>query len=654
MIANISDFRSQVLEILSGKEVEFTVEEIVENFLKPLDQHYYSETHSQSIIDDNQYDTLYNIARAMDPTNVYFTGVGSDVRGDKVKLPYTMGSLDQVYEAELTQWVEQKELEDETIIISEKLDGVSCMLIYNSTGDLQIAYSRGNGVEGADITRHVRKICNLPEKNINMAGCAIRAEIIVSHENFKTLQKLIKTRSNKQYKNARNLIAGLMNAKENNNIVYEYINVICYEIINQPLSKSDQLTKLKLCGFQVPWFVDILGLKLTDHELSSIIQIRKDVGAYEIDGVVLDVDDYEKRLSLNPTRDTFNPAYSVKYKVVDSNNVKRATVQNVEWNISKHGYLKPKVVFDAVDVGGVTIKNATGFNAKFIKDNNIGPGAVVELVRSGDVIPFIRSVLIQSESPKLPNPKLEWEWNETNVDIVLQNPDDNPEVKMQQIIDFFTSLNVAHLKEGNIRKFANYIGSFDIIDFLNSDSKDWQLAIGTNGLKIHQSITERFSNLNIYELMGSTSIFGRGLGKRKFKLLLQSISFEDLKSATVEQIAQVEGFDIKTAEKIITGMSTFCEWLDRLGEFVNITYENNTSEGKFKGHKVCFTGFRDKVLAEKVESLGGVIQSAVSSKTTYLVAANPNSTSSKMKKARTVPGITIFSVEEFKNFLNES
>ena len=152
------------------------IEEII-TLLTEADDLYYNNV--ESSLSDAEYDTLRNLAKKLDPTNKYFIGVGSAVRGGKVPLPVKMGSLDQLHnDAEIAKWLSDKQLFNDNIVITDKLDGVSCLLVYDNTGNLQVAYSRGDGVEGADITRHIKNISNVPKK---ISGkMLVRGELIMN------------------------------------------------------------------------------------------------------------------------------------------------------------------------------------------------------------------------------------------------------------------------------------------------------------------------------------------------------------------------------------------------------------------------------------------------------------------------------------------
>ena len=195
-------------ELAAGDYDDYDVDTLV-TALRTLDTVYFND--DESWLTDGQYDALRRFVLTLDPLNDYFKKVGANVRGGKIKLPYELGSLDQVEIGEITDWVGEWMLQKEQVAITEKLDGMSCLITYNADGSLAIAYSRGNGTEGADITRHVKHL-DIPK---NVGGTkAIRAEIIISKKNFPKIQKLIKRRAGGEYKNARNMISGSMNASK--------------------------------------------------------------------------------------------------------------------------------------------------------------------------------------------------------------------------------------------------------------------------------------------------------------------------------------------------------------------------------------------------------------------------------------------------------
>ena len=155
--------------------------------------------------------------------------------------------------------------------------------------------------------------------------------------------------------------------------------------------------------------------EISNELLSKLLLDWRKAYKYEIDGVIVVNDKIYPR----PTK---NPEYAFAFKMVISDQVVEAKVVDVLWAPSKDGYLKPRVQIEPVTLGGAKIEFATGFNARFIVDHKIGIGAVVSVIRSGEVIPHILSVIVPAEKPLMP--LVPYKWNDTHVDIILDKDDD--------------------------------------------------------------------------------------------------------------------------------------------------------------------------------------------------------------------------------------
>lgn len=639
---------------------EHPISDIV-SLLELADDLYYND--DESILSDADYDTLRRYTKLTDPTHPYFLGIGSSTRGGKVKLPYQMGSLDQVYEGEIIPWVNKWGLTRNKGVVSDKLDGASGMVIYDAAGQFQIAYSRGDGVEGADISRHLRQMPSLP-KNVEFYSkpLVVRGENIISIKNFPIVQNLVTTRNNKPYKNARNCVSGLMNASSNPESVYQYIDFVAYEIVGSELSKKDQLLLLINLGFNVVWYEDWHFDNIDDGLLTAHLRTRRKWSNYEIDGLVIEVESAVKRAEMNPTRSTLNPAYAIKYKVADESNLAIAEVVDVDINISKHGYLKPRVQIKPVELVGVTVTYATGFNMKFIYDNKIGPGAKIKITRSGDVIPFILDVVHPmpetydwSDYENWFNSKItqfgDVAWTDTYVDLVLENANDNQTVKYQQLIDFFNTIDAPHLGEGNLQKIFE-MGFVTPESIIALTQEDISSLVGSSvmGKKIFTGLREKLTNIPLYKLMGAHPAFGRGIGVRKMKKLYDAFAGQMNMCESITQITKVDGFEDKTARRIQAGYAPFVDFLQEIKPYISIAPYEAPKVGKFNGLTVVFTGFRSSELEKSIEEAGGKMGSSVSGKTNLVVADNPTGKSGKLDKARDL-NIKIISVDELKRML---
>lgn len=616
--------------------------------LKAADEAYFNNS-SQIFLSDEEYDTLKRYAQNLDPTNSYFLGVGSSVRGSKVKLPYPMGSLTQAYEGEILKWIEKHNLKNENVVITDKLDGISSLIVYDTNGLFQIGYSRGNGLEGADISRHLFQIPNI-QRQVNTPNLVVRGELIMRNSVFLQVGSQLKSRNGQPYKNARNAVAGMMNAEKNDAFVYQHLEFVAYEVI-QPkfLGKREQLALLEQEKFQTPFKEIQQGHKLTDHYLTEYLKKRRAESDFALDGIVIEVDNAKLRSTINPTKETLNPEYARKYKIADDSNLTIATVIGVDWNISKDGYLKPRVKIEPVNLMGATVQYATGFNAKFIAENNIGPGAKIKITRSGDVIPFITEVVEPAVQADMPHDDVE--WTSTGVDLVLKNAHKNSTVKFEQLNDFFSTIDVPHLREGNLQKIFD-AGFEEPESVINLTQQDIAEIVNSSIIarKIFNGIREKLTNIPLYVLMGAHSAFGRGVGVRKMKKLYEAFEGDMSKCADIVNIINVNGFDHKTATKISNGYPKFLQFLNAIRTKVSIAAYQAPATGRWSGETVVFTGIRSKEIEKMITDQGGKIASAVSNKTTLVVAENVESTSGKATKAREL-GIPIIDINQLKEKL---
>jgi DNA ligase (NAD+) len=602
--------------------------------LLELDDAYFN---GDALVSDTDYDELKNWLRTTDPTNEYFKRVGADVRTGKEPLPVTMGSLNQLYDDnDLSLWVKKYELQNRFCILTEKLDGFSCLLVYTD-GNLTQAFSRGNGIEGASVIRHVQHINSVPP-TIPISGTQyIRGEIIMKPSVF---QEKYST----QYKNPRNMTAGCMNRTTTESSVLNDLDFIAHEWVMYEDTKQFSLVALEGFAFLVPNTEVMVGDRLTRDLLERTIKEFKKRSEYELDGVVITIDDLDCVQNVSKSS-SLNPEHSIKFKLQGEGI--QTEVVKVHWESSKNFLMKPRIEIKPIQLGGVTITFATGFNAKFIVENNIGPGAVVLITRQGDVIPYCKAVL-KGTQPDLPT-DVEYEWNETKVEIALKDKN-TPEVIFKQVLDFFVSLEVELLKEANLRslfdafsldgrEYTDIIGViFDLTEI------EFERVIGSNGKKIYSSLHRRLQNTNLPTLMGSLNYCGAGFGVRKATALLEQISVDQITS--VEVIAHLNGFDEKSARNIFAGVEKFREFLTRFDEYIALKQEE-PKEDKLSALVVVMTGFRDKDLHAKIESLGGKVGSSVSGKTTHLLTLDPNTLTGKTKAAKD-KGVTIMSPDQFK------
>ena len=622
--------------------------EVIE-ILLDADDRYGSPDQSELAFTDQEYDILRTYAEEMFPTNPYFIRTGSEVRGAKIKLPVKMTGLTQIQIGDADNWIFG--YKDEDFVIIEKLDGGSAGIMYDQAGNLKVAFTRGDGEEGSDVTRHFRKM-RIPGKiGGNLTNQVIRGEVIIRKADFDVVKKICQEHTGREYKALRNMACGLMNNETIPDQIYQYLRFIAYDIMGSDLDKVSMLEALEEAGFETPEFRiwSALERPWIEEDLVTALNEMRDESFYEIDGVVIEVNGPSNRDKFD-TND--KPRFAMKFKVADASNLADTEVIGVVWKRSKHSYLKPTVLVKPVNLAGATIQRATGFNAKFIRDHMIGPGAVVRLTRSGDVIPYILSVVSPSATADLPNePFL---WNETGVDIVALN--ESPEVERARIKSFLNSIDAENVQDATIEKIWD-AGYQSIEDVLIMTREIWRNVIGKNGEKAYDSIAIAMNPIALDLLMGAWPYFGRGWGTKKATKVVETLGWDAL-NATTEILAGVDNMGYKTAQMISIGLERFCEFMsfiedNKIGTVELPKKEQKQSTGrKFAGQNVVFTGFRDNDLSDKIELNGGNMQDGVNQYTTILVAKDITKKSNKITKA-IEQGVKVMSRDEMIALLAE-
>jgi NAD-dependent DNA ligase len=647
------DYATTAMDILRNGDNAVSSDTLVEILTEASDQYYNGE--GESFLSDDEYDQLERMLKRIDPKNTYLLEVGAAVRGGKVPLPDPMGSLDQVYEGDTARWIAQNGWQNEDFVLSDKLDGISGSTYYDARGTLKVGYSRGKATEGADVTRHVKNIRGVPAR-INGA-LAVRAEIIIPVKDFPALRNTLVARSGRLYKNPRNTVAGRMNASESPQEFYDAVRMVVTSTFDNSVSRIEQLERCRREGFEVVHYVVVKGKDLNDEFLTQYLNQRRKDSLYELDGIVIDLDNAEirKRLAAKQARENptdFNPPFARKFKVAGEDNLAETTVTQVLWRVSKAGYLKPRVEINPVDLVGVTITYATGFNAKFIKDQGIGPGARIQITRAGDVIPYIQKVLAPSPTgAQLPSDEEfgDMKWTDGDVDLVLTDPSGNAEGNLMLLIDIFKNWEVPFLRQGSVEKLIE--AGFDTAEkIILASEADIKRAVGDSaGTKIYEGIRSRLNPIELPLLVGGSQTIGRGMGVRKMTKLCEALNItgiDQLDGLTVERISAVDGFERKTAEVIVRNMPRFLTFAGAIaGHYTVAAPKAKVVGGALAEVVAVFTGVRDKELEGKIADGGGTIGSSVNAKTTHLVCKDPSSNSSKMQKARDL-GCKVISLEE--------
>lgn len=626
------------------------------DILRKISFLYYNNQNG-SPISDEIYDKLYEYVEKKDPTNPFLKETGAEIvnTNEKVKLPHNMSSLDKIKQ-------NQKVIDDYTkkysgpYMISAKLDGTSLQFYKNKNGEIKL-YTRGTGVYGRDVTYLLPFIVKDIKIEKIPNNTSVRGELIITKKSFKEIIE----KYGKIYSNARSVPNSMSIVKPEEIEIdkFEYLEFVTYSMLFPRLKISEQFEKLEEYGFKT---VDhkLLG-KINSSVLSEyMMDLRKNY-KYNIDGAV--VVDNSAVYDISEDK----PKFAFAFKMVLDDQKAEVVVEKVIWQKSMWGYLKPKIKFDPVEIGGVEIKYATAHNAKYVVDNKLGPGSIVIITRSGDVIPFIYKVEKPAENDKPQLPNIKYEWTDKNVDIHVSDEymKKDPDIRIKQITYFFRTLKIKSLCEQTIKKlFENgYTNEFQIL------SADREKLKNIKGLgeklidKIFDDIDDKMKKIDLVTLMKASRTFGRLLGSKKLKLVIDIYpdmeSLLKIKDKLREKLLDIDGFGEKMTNNFIDGIDDFISYFNMMRKKYNLEHlvkkpKKNIKTGlankwmeELTDKIIVFTGFRDNVLAEKLEASGAKVTTSVSGKTYIVVTKDGmDKTTSKLTKA-SEKGIIIMDKTDF-------
>ena len=611
------------------------------NLIQKLNYSYYIE--GKSLVSDELYDYVKEVLRKIDSKHPILDDVGVS-KVYKTKLPYYMGSMDKIKtdEKTLNNWL--KKYNGEGYVLSDKLDGISALYVIDEDNKRKL-YTRGDGNTGKDISYLINFIKGL---NTLDSPLAIRGELIISKSKFN------KIKVEGKVMNVRNIVSGIINSKKPNLDIAKFIEFISYEVIVPTnLNSKQQFKYLEDNKFKNAYYE--YKKKIDVKVLSEFLENRRKNSKYDVDGIIVTDNNLHKRNTDG------NPKYSFAFKNILTLNKAEVMVLKIEWNITKDKYIQPVVTFDGVEIDGVIVKRATGKNAKFIKENNIGPGSKIVVVRRGDVIPHVEEVLTPSETGKPQMPEYEYIWNETDVEIIAKT--DNQEL----------------LKESNIKNIENFVSKMEfkgisvgivkqmyeadintITKFVNITKEELLKVDGIKEKKannIVESIKNTLKDLDCLKLMMASNTFGRGFAIKKIKLIMDNVKDKEFKNKpTIEDLIKIKGIEKKTAEKFINNIDNYIKFLEETK--IKCTFEDKSQDksqdksNKFENMNVVFTGVRDKELEKKIENGGGNVKSGVTKSVNYLIVKDKDSKSSKVEKAKELK-IKILTQDEWIKMLNK-
>ncbi len=614
---------------------------------------------------DDMYDIVKNELEKKNSKHPILKNIGAAVADDsrKAKLPIFMGSMDKIKSDESVLSTFAKKYPG-TYYVSDKLDGNSALYVKTKDGAPKL-YSRGDGEYGQDISHLIPFISGMPDQNIK-EELVVRGELIISKKEFEEIKE--------RGANARNMVAGLANAKVPDLDIAKRVTFVAYNLFTPHMTLSKQYSHLSKLGFNVVYNRKLQSLNFT--MLSKELLHRRASSPFEIDGMIVHHDGEHKVVAGK------NPAYAFAFKMLLTQETAEVVVSEIEWNISKDKLIKPTVIFEPVKMNGVVIRRATGFNANYIDINKLGPGARIVITRSGDVIPHILKTLTPSPSgPQFPN--LQYVWTDTHVDIMVSEESD--EYNCRVLEQFFRKLDVKGISTGTVKKLFN-AGFETVNDVINMTDDDFNSVEGlTRKAQLWEMIHSKLKTIDCVTLMECSNTFGRGFGERKLKMIvaaLPAIVNDPSFTPTIEELCKIEGISKISANNFRNGLQKYRKFIkmtkltcdkppakrvkieikpakkngdeddeDHREEVVEDDDDDEeTLNTNWIGTVVVFSGYRDQTAEKRIEALGGRIATSVSKKTTHVIVKDESSSSSKVITARRL-GITVLTSNQLASLL---
>ncbi len=591
-----------------------------------------------------------------------------------------MLSLDNSYNAEDLSDFDRKarELSGIEIIsycIEPKFDGASISLIYEND-QLVRAITRGDGVEGEEITNNIKQIRSIPLiarfSQYGISQIEIRGEIIMSKSSFDKYNQLLVSKGDAPLANPRNAASGSLRMKDPKEVAQRNLDAFLYHIsyfqtidgrkVEELSSHAGSLQLLWDLGFRSPQKEKkvVQGIQLViDYCLE--FETKRDDLPYEIDGMVVKVNSLAIQEKLGMT--SHHPRWAIAYKF----KARQATtrLKNIEFQVGRTGAVTPVAKLDPVYLGGVTVSSISVHNEDYIKEKDLKIGDHVLIERAGDVIPQIvkslpelrngteTSILFPKQCPVCKSVLFKEEseavWRCINIECEAQ--------VVEKMIHFVSkdAMDIKSFGEANVRKFyeLGYLKDIPGIYNLPYDLIGSMEGFGKKSLDNLQSAIESSKLQPLHRLIYALGI--RFVGETTAKTLANAVeNMYDFISKDEASLLALEDVGIKVAKSIFQFFQNeqnieILHQLEALGLQLKNIKKESTGVDSLNGQTFLFTGTLSQLkrsdAEQMVEKNGGKIMSGVSSKLNYLIVGED--AGSKLEKAKKINSIHIISEDEF-------
>ncbi len=591
----------------------------------------------------------------------------------KIKHSQPMLSLDNTYnEKDIREFDERVKrilgIRSVEYVAELKIDGVSIALRYES-GKFRIAITRGDGVEGEDVSENIKLVRSIPLRLREKVDVEVRGEIYMPIDEFKKINEEREENGEPPFANPRNATAGTIRQLDTSVVAKRMLDSFMYYLVNPEKfgveTQWDALEYLRKLGFKVnPHSKLCRNIEEVIDYWKEWINRRKELD-YWIDGVVVKVNSFEYQRILGETSKSPRWAIAFKFPAEQA----RTKIIGVSMQVGRTGVITPVAELEPVWLEGTTVKRASLHNFEYIREKDIRIGDWVFVEKAGGIIPQIVKVITDlrdgSEKPIEPPKSCPvcggkvGKLNPDEVAIRCLNP--HCPAKLKRALMTFVSrdaMNIDGLGEKLIEKLVDSGIVKDIADIYYLTPFDLaQLGSGIGQRTIAKIMKEiEKSKNNSLERL----ITGLGIplvGKKLAKILAENFSsLDEIMSASEEELVKIEGIGEEVAKSIREYFDNekTREIIEKLKK-AGVNMKSNVKKSDvLKGLRFVITGelsrWSRKEIEDFIESLGGKVSSSVSRNTDYLIVGkNPGS---KLKKAKEL-GVKIITEDEFVNMVIE-
>jgi len=608
-----------------------------------------------SLVSDAEFDTLVDQYEELYGAWTYL-GPSASHHHPKAKLPVFMGSLNKVKEEAAVQKFDTHPPVISSYVLTEKLDGISLLVSVKktpSTKPIVRLYTRGNGLVGSDVT-HLLPFLKLGDIDkllgtFNTTTLLLRGELVLPLESVAQLGE-----------NLRNIVCGAVNAKTPDANILSLVHFVAYEVCNLNLTPIETIEGFQNSGWEVPKHVLILQ-ELTKVICDEWLTRMSQLTVYPIDGLVA-AKNVKSKENAEASKQHTNPVTMVAYK--RTNAVRTTTVVQVHWEMSRYGMMHPRVEIQPIVIDGCTITFVSGFHAKYILENNLGPGAVIVVQRSGEVIPNIVRVVQPSPSgAQLPEGEnVKWVWHSVDIQMKAGGSDVNHEQAIARMTYSLKLLGAKQISDATVSKLY-HAGLTNEMRVWNATLPELQAIDNIGPVQagnIYAACSAARSNITLDKLLLLSACFNN-FGEKKIAKCTEVIDvvkyIEQPSSMNeYEMLAKLSSVSIKTqGQDFIAGCNAFRqqEFLMQMLQLVKAKQASTVTPVASASAapitlRAVFSGFRDKDLVTQCLQKGiKVTDGTVTKQTDCVVVKEKGVLSTKVMQAQAY-NIPVYTVSEFQ------